>query len=275
MHKSFLICTSFIFMITLLLTQSCSSSRILTKKKSDFQSKFTNSIDQKFVYLQPGSFMMGNSSGISDERPAHIVYLTHGFYMQTTEVTQGQWQEIMGTKPWSGKKYVQENRDSPAVYVSWYDAKEFIGKLSARDGKIYRLPTEAEWEYAARAGSRSKYSFGDSEYNLGEYAWYDKNAWNIGEKYAHRVGAKKPNQWGLYDMHGNVYEWCEDWYAKNYYSKESMTNPIGPSSTTIRVLRGGSFFYIAGLNQSANRTWYQPGDRSYDEGFRLVCVLGQ
>ncbi len=224
----------------------------------------SNSIGQEFVYIKPGCFMMGSNSGDYDEMLIHNVTLTNGFYMQTTEVTQGQWYDIMGTKHWVGGEYVQENRDNPAVYISWDDAKEFIRKLNNKDGKQYRLPTEAEWEYACRAGSSSKYSFGDSKYQLREYAWIRKNTHSVGNSYAHNVGTKKANSWGLYDMHGNVSEWCEDWYGHKYYSSESMTNPMGPSTGQVRVFRGSSWF------SSDDRGGCEPFVRYPDFGFRLV-----
>ncbi len=245
----------------------------LSKEKKPYaKAKFTNSIGQRFVYIKPGSYTMGSNSEEYDEEPAHKVTLTKGFHMQTTEVTQGQWQDVMKTKPWSGKEYVKESRDNPAVYVSWNDIKEFISRLNSLDGKKYRLPTEAEWEYAARAGSLSKYCFGDSEYKLGEYAWYSKNTWDFGEKYSHSVGTKKPNQWGLYDMHGNVWEWCEDWYGNKYYSTSSEIDPMGPSSGTFRVIRGGCWFNPSRRSRSADRARFKPEFRYINAGFRLVFL---
>ncbi|MCD6185004.1 MAG: formylglycine-generating enzyme family protein, partial [Deltaproteobacteria bacterium] len=204
---------------------------------------FTNSIGQKFVYIKPGTFMMGSPSGESgrdDDEKQHKVTLTRGFYMQTTEVTQGQWKAVMGTRPWSGGKYVRDADNNPAVYISWKDAQEFIKKLNRKEGGgKYRLPTEAEWEYACRAGSTTRFCFGDSGSQLGGYAWWDGNTDNVGEDYAHRVGAKKSNAWGLYDMHGNVWEWCQDWFGK--YPSGSVTDPAGHSTGSVRVGRGGSW----------------------------------
>ena len=215
---------------------------------------------------------MGSPSGeanrVKDETQ-HRVTLTRGYYMQTTEVTQGQWKRVMGTRPWSGKEYVQENENNPAVYVSWNDCREFIKRLNGKEGtNKYRLPTEAEWEYACRAGSTTRFCFGDSDGQLGNYAWYEKNAWDVGDKYAHGAGTKRLNAWGLYDMHGNVWEWCHDWYGE--YPSGSVTDPRGPSEGSARVNRGGSWSSGAGCCRSALRSWITPGIRRDFLGFRLA-----
>jgi formylglycine-generating enzyme required for sulfatase activity len=175
-----------------------------------------------------------------------------------TTVTQGQWKQIMGTEPWKGQSYVMEGDDYPAVYVSWYDAVEFCKKLSDIEGKAYRLPTEAEWEYACRAGATTAYYFSDNATELDKYAWFDENAWCAGEKYAHRVAQKSPNQFGLYDMHGNVWEWCDDLYGE------------GPE---YRMLRGGSW----SVNSDGCSAWYRncntPELRNFNFGFRLASTL--
>ena len=151
--------------------------------------------------------------------------------------------------------------------VSWYKTQRFVRKLNQAAGEaLYRLPTEVEWEYACRAGTTTRWSFGDDESQLEDYAWYDGNAWFAGERYPHKVGTKKPNPWGLYDMHGNVYEWCQDWYGD--YSSAAQVDPTGPSSGSIRILRGGGFNDDAQLVRSANRYSYSPGLPS--SGFRLL-----
>ena len=205
-----------------------------------------------------------------DEGPQHKVRISEGFYLGKYEITQGQWESVMGTRPWSGQSYVGENANHPAVYISWEDVQELIGKLNRVEGRVvYRLPREGEWEYACRAGTTTRWSFGDNESQLGRYAWYDANAWDVGEKYAHAVGTKLANPWGLYDMHGNVYEWCQDWWSGSY-SSGSQVDPTGPSSGSHRVFRGGAFHDYARDVRSALRDYDSPGGRSYNIGARLL-----
>jgi formylglycine-generating enzyme required for sulfatase activity len=149
--------------------------------------------------------------------------------------------------------------------VSWDQVQEFVSKLNAGEkGPKYRLPTEAEWEYAARAGTTTAYSFGDDTRQLGEYAWYSENAGNT----THSVGQKKPNPWGLYDMHGNVWEWVQDWYGP--YTAAAAVDPAGPSSGSNRVIRGGCWYFVAGYCRSAYRFLFAPGYRLDYLGFRLL-----
>ena len=219
----------------------------------------------EFVYIQPGAFIMGSplgEEGRNRDEMQNRVTLTKGFYMQTTEVTQGQWKAIMGSNP----SYFKEcGDDCPVDRVSWRDAQDFIWKLNHREGASrYRLPTEAEWEYAARAGSTTRFSFGDSDADLDQHGWYRSNS---GSK-THPVGRKKPNAWGLYDMHGNVWEWCQDLYRD--YPSGSVTDPTGPTSSSYRVLRGGS--WRSGLRslRSANRNGAYRVRGGYSIGFRLL-----
>ena len=237
----------------------------------------TNTIGMKFNKIPAGTFMMG-SPETEETRNAdeyqHKVTISKPFYMQTTEVTQGQWKAVMGTEPWKGESNVKEAPDYPAVYVSWDDAVAYCKKLSEKEGKTYRLPTEAQWEYACRAGTKTTRSFGNNENALGDYAWYEKNAWDIGEKYAHQVGLKKPNAFGLYDMHGNVFEWCHDYYGEDYYYKQSPEkDPTGPASGSSRVLRGGSWCFVTRDSRSAYRNRNDADFRYYFNGFRLVREL--
>ena len=231
----------------------------------------------EFVWIKPGVFQMGSSSSesgrSSDEGPVHEVEISRGFWLGKYEVTQGQWEAVMGTRPWSGRGYVESDPSHPAVSISWNDVQSFISRLSDAAGdSLYRLPSEAEWEYACRAGSRTRWSFGDDESQLTDYAWYSASAWDVGEEYAHAVGTKWPNAWGLYDMHGNVYEWVEDWYGADYYDVSPRVDPPGPSSGSYRVGRGGAFDNAAWAVRSADRSGFSPGLRGDDVGVRLLRI---
>jgi formylglycine-generating enzyme required for sulfatase activity len=222
----------------------------------------SNTLGMEFKLLPGGTFTMGDA----DYGPAHKVTLTQPFELGVYEVTQEQYEAVMGTNP--GRYKGPQN---PVENVSWDDAVEFCRKLSElpaekKAGYVYRLPTEAEWEYACRAGTTTAYSFGDSESELGDYAWFDENS---GET-THPVGEKKPNPWGLYDMHGNVYDWCQDWYGD--YPSGSITDPTGPTSGSARlfdllgdkvrarVLRGRSFYSQSSIVRSASRYPYHVSD---------------
>jgi len=235
-------------------------------------------LSAKFVYIKPGSFMMGSPSSESkreDDETRHRVTLTKGFYMQTTEVTQGQWKKIMGSNP-SDFKSCGDN--CPVEDVSWYDSKDFIQKLNQRSrGNKYRLPTEAEWEYSARAGTTTPFNTGKCLST--SQANYDGNYPYTGcskgeyRKTTVSVASFSPNAWGLYDMHGNVWEWCQDWYGE--YPTSSVTDPTGPISGSFRVLRGGSWHDYARGCRSANRYGSYPDFADYRIGFRLAVSPGQ
>ena len=243
--------------------------------------KFTNSLGQDFVYLPAGEFDMGsptNEDGHQNDETLHPVVLTQGFFVATKETTQSVYQAITGQTPWKGLNYVKEGADYPAVYVSWDDiTTDFLPKINARErnsGKLpagweYRLLTEAQWEYAARAGESKQYFFGDDPTQLGEYAWYDENTWIIGEKYAHRVATKKPNLWGLFDMLGNTWEWTADGYAD--YPEGNTVDPFVPDGSS-RTNRGGSFSNAASCCRSAFRRRDSPGNRVHNLDFRLACI---
>jgi formylglycine-generating enzyme required for sulfatase activity len=213
----------------------------------------------KFAQICPGTFMMGSPDSESgrdpDEGPQHQVTISKSFELQTTEVTQSQWQAVMGSNP----SYFKGS-DLPVENVSWYDAQEFITKLNAKnDGYRYRLPTEAEWEYAARAGTTGPYA-GD----LDAMAWYSDNS--DGKTYL--VATKAANAWGLYDMHGNVWEWVQDWYGN--YDASAVTDPVGPSSGSFRVPRGGGWLTSSQACRSAFRFYFSPDSRSGALGLRLL-----
>jgi formylglycine-generating enzyme required for sulfatase activity len=229
----------------------------------------------EFVWIEPGTFTMGSPDSepgrYSAEGPQHEVTISQGFYLGKFEITQGQWEAVMGATPWSGQSYVQLNPNHPAVYISWDDMQEFIQRLNEAAGEeLYRLPTEAEWEYAVRAGTTTRWSFGDDEGQLGDYAWYYDNAWNAGLQYAQPVGTKLPNPWGLYDMHGNVWEWCQDWWGEKYYRSSPSIDPLGPATGSLRVLRGGHFGRDAQVVRSADRRRFSPDRRLNSLGARLL-----
>lgn len=252
----------------------------------------------EFVWIPPGTFEMGapeaeldwaveqiasESEGKDEARSdleaefraqLHTVRITKGFWMGKYEVTQKEYKRVIGVNP-----SYYERRNQPVEGVSWEDATEFCRRLSAKSGANYRLPTEAEWEYACRAGTRTTFYWGNSseEAVMKDYCWYDKNAREGNWSYPHApedgpqpVGLKKPNAWGLHDMLGNVWEWCSDWDSSEYYSKSPLEDPPGPSSGSLRILRGGAWYYYAVFCRSAHRNGRPPDDYSGNYGFRVV-----
>jgi formylglycine-generating enzyme required for sulfatase activity len=253
--------------------------------ETKLEKTFTNSIGMEFILIPAGEFLMGavpqDKEAPSVEKPQHKVRITKPFYLGKYPVTQEEWQKVMGNNPSRFKelteglifkKVVQVNLKNPVETVSWNDCQEFIQKLSQKEGNTYRLPTGAEWEYAARGGLNSSHSssymftYGDDKDKLGDYAWYDKNSGNT----THPVGQKKPNSIGLYDMMGNVWEWCEDWYDSGYYERGEAVDPGGPSSGSGRVLRGGSWGSFYGHCRTSYRGDLTPDYRDYRLGFRLA-----
>lgn len=230
----------------------------------------------KMIRVQGGTFTMGatseqGSDADDNEKPAHQVTLST-YYIGETEVTQELWKAVMGTNP----SYFNDGTlQRPVEQVSWEDCQEFIRRLNQLTGRTFRLPTEAEWEYAARGGNKSrgyKYAGGN---DINTVAWYTVNAYDKGESSpdygTHAVKTKQPNELGIYDMAGNVYEWCQDWY-KHKYSADAQSNPKGPSSGYTRVYRGGSWYLIARGCRTSNRDGSLPDDGSGPRGFRLVLV---
>ena len=263
---------------------------------------FPNFLGMEFVKIPEGNFLMGSGAGASEvaylyggkekwykrEHPQHRVIISKPFYMQTTEVTQKQWLRVMGSNP---SNFRDCGDNCPVEMVLWDDVQVFIRKLNQMEGtNKYRLPTEAEWEYACRAESTTSYSFGNEPDGLDDYAWYSDNSGNGTSP----VGKKKPNAWGLYDMHGNVWEWCQDWYGRyasvsqnsnsnssnaphsfqnGYRSEETSSGPeIDPKGPlgSLRVIRGGSWNNGAGSCRSAYRDMRDPGSWAYSRGFRVV-----
>jgi formylglycine-generating enzyme required for sulfatase activity len=220
----------------------------------------------EFVFVNGGCFMMGDtfSDGYEVERPVHEVCV-NGFWMGKYEVTQGQWEKVMGTNP----SHFRNGHDYPVETVNWNDAQKFVQKLNQITGKGFRLPTEGEWEYAARSGGKKeKWAGTNKESKLGEYAWYVVNS---GVK-THPVGQRRANGLGLYDMSGNVWEWVQDWYDKNYYKESPRDNPVGPNRLrTYRAVRGGSCYDGAQNVRTSNRSGaIGPRARNPFTGFRLV-----
>jgi len=259
--------------------------------------KLTNSLGMTLVRIEPGSFLMGSSKDQSDhlmrvfssskrelfddEQPRHTVKITRPFYLGTHQVTQGQYQTVTGDNP----SHFMGSDDLPVESVSWHEAVEFCNKLSEREkrapfygidgtevtlagGNGYRLPTEAEWEYACRVKRMTLYPFGDDVGQVDEHAWYFSNS----EGRTQPVGQKLPNAWGLYDMLGNVWEWCADWYDEKYYASSPPADPPGAPTGSFRVIRGGSCGYFPKQCRSAKRYWETPEFRSADLGFRVAAV---
>lgn len=266
----------------------------------------TNSIGMKLVFIPKGTFTMGSSTSeegsLNDERQ-HQVKINQDYYLGIHEVTQSQYAKVLGknpsffqgdevatrvpakTDPRTGrvieeeKKVAKDTSNHPAENLDWSDAKYFCQRLSdlpeeREAGRVYRLPTEAEWEYACRAGTETAFSFGGSSDSLKEYGWYSENS---GRKFeatyldrrTHPVGEKKPNPWGLYDMHGNVWEWCSDWYGE--YPKDEQVDPKGPEKGSQHVIRGGSWRTDTAYCRSAAR--YGIAQSPSTVGFRVVLDI--
>ncbi|MBX3730770.1 MAG: formylglycine-generating enzyme family protein [Candidatus Sumerlaeia bacterium] len=223
-------------------------------------------VSMSLVWIPPDTFTMGSPSSESgrhsDEGPQTRVTLTRGFWMGETEVTQAQWNAVMGSE---GNPSHFKGDDLPVETVSWGDAMEFCRRLSERSGRTVTLPTEAQWEYACRAGTPTRYSFGDGQAALPNYAWFSSNSGNQTQP----VRARQPNAWGLYDMHGNVLEWCLDFYVDSFPGGIE-TDPAGPSSGWDHVIRGGSFYDEPAYLRSADRSKSAPGNRVKAIGFRVI-----
>jgi len=283
--------------------------------------EITNSIGMKLKLIPAGEFMMGSTKSpqevvrmfdlpeagakffattLASEHSQHKVRITKPFYLGVHEVTQAEYEKVTGKNPSSFAKGGKEadrvsgkdTSNHPAEFVNWDEAVEFCKRLSVKEGKTYRLPTDAEWEYACRAGTTTVYSFGDGSSQLGEYAWFGNNSGDQlldadaifkpgSDNYRkrldannckpHPVGRKKPNAWGLFDMHGNVWEWCADWYDKDYYADSPTDDPPGPETGSYRVFRGGGWALVAGTCRAAVRHGLAPHIRVGVLGFRVAA----
>ncbi len=220
-------------------------------------------VTMEFVLIPAGSFPMGSAeeTGDADETPQHRVTLTHAYYLGKHEVTQEQWTKLMGDNPSHFK-----GATLPVDTVSWNDCQHFLSRLREKTGRACSLPTEAQWEYACRAGTTTKWNFGDTDAAVAEHAWTESNSGGT----THPVGQKKPNAWGLHDLQGNLGEWCADWYA-NPYPKGDATDPLGPATGPSRVVRGGAW----GDHPNNARPAYRNcnGSDGAHDGIGFRCML--
>lgn len=265
--------------------------QIAWAKQNDAPVEFTNSLGMTFRIIPPGEFIMGSETDdatlarlfqskpgeTADERPRHQVKLTQIYYMQITEVTQAQWIALMGAKakPWDDKATQNMLGDHlPAFNISWNDANRFCQRLSEHEDIHYRLPTEAEWEYSCRAGTGTMFFTGNDPDSIHDHAWLSFNTFHAEEAHHQQVGTKYPNPFGLYDMHGNVSEWCLDLYHQDFYKYSPDENPIGPAPnstpTAKRVFRGGNWTQHEFALRSSDRSSTLPSYRNSLLGFRVV-----
>ena len=228
-----------------------------------FELRLPGAVPLRLIAVPAGAFVMGspeNEAGHEPEEVAHRVILSREFYLGRAPVTRRQWAALMGGSPPDSSA-----ADEPMTAVSWHDAQRFIARLAERHPSgVFRLPTEAEWEYACRAGTSTPFAGGDSEADLARLAWYAGNSGGA----PHPVATKAPNAWGLHDMHGNVFEWCQDWEGP--YPAKDATDPVGPPAGEKRVLRGGCFKCPAPYCRSANRYAAPPDRQAPNFGFRVV-----
>ena len=255
----------------------CLTLPVCSRVPETLSVELAEGVAMDFVYIPPGTFAMGaapDEEGPLDdsEEPQHTVELSKGFYLAKYELTQAQWRAVVGTQPWRRRQYVKEGAQFPATYIAWLEIEEFVRRLNKKAGQeLYRLPTEAEWEYACRAGTTTRWASGDDEQALNDFAWTSGNTWASGKKYPNAVGEKKPNAWGLYDMHGNVWEWVADWESS--YTAAKQLDPQGPESGERRVGRGGSFGTLGLGVRSASRFFSPPDARTPDVGARIVRIV--
>jgi formylglycine-generating enzyme required for sulfatase activity len=261
-----------------LISTSNSASEFFCQEADKTDRRYSNAfLDEsplrpKMILIQPASFAMGSPESDKDakreEKPQHPVTLTRSYCLSETVITQVQWKSIMKSEPWKGQDYTCEGDAYPATYLSWEDALEYCSRLSELEGRLYRLPTEAEWEYACRGGTKTRYNFGDSALELSNYGWFAENTIKFGEAFTHKVKQKLPNSFGLYDMHGNHFEWCSDWLGA--FKREHTPDPSGPLNGSYRIVRGGSWVDQASGCRTAVRGGFPSSYRNADVGIRLA-----
>ena len=232
---------------------------------------------EEWVWIAPGEFVMGSPDSEpgrdTDESPPHEVTISNGYCLGKYPISRGQWEEIMETAPWQGRTRAPSSPTLPATFISWNDVRGFVARLNDSGGDWrYRLPSEAEWEYACRAGTNTMWSFGDNRHALGDYAWYFDSEADVLDQTPREIGTKLPNPWGLHDMHGNVWEWCHDIYGESNYAESPVVDPQGPDGSpgSPRVIRGGYFRYFTRHSRSASRNTRRSDDRQRALGVRLV-----
>lgn len=264
-----LILVSFVLCMVIILvwySQFSKKTKVISSELSgsNFSIDCGNGISMDFVRIDSGIFEMGSDEevGDADETPKHEVTITKPFYIGTYEVTQAQWKQVMGELPCEGK-----GDTYPVDSVSWKDCQEFLEKLEDLTGYQFSLPTEAQWEYSCRAGTTAKWFFGDDSDELSTYAWVGEDVTSTMP-----VGQKEPNPWGLYDMYGNVQEWCQDWY-ENPYSTTETVDPTGPDSGASKVIRGGGWGDTEEMIRSAYRNANGEEEQNDGTGFRCVLVI--
>ena len=272
--------------LTVTLSGSDLSGLDFVARQSPFTVRLSSTAKMVLIWIKPGSFLMGSPSDEDsrwfDEGPQHKVTLTRGFYLGKHEVTQEQWHAVMGTAPWSGDANVKEGSNYPASHITWHNAQNFIAEMNnAASDSLYRLPTEAEWEYACRAGTTTSWSFGEDGSKLRDHAWYwivpgNVQAPPVVEDYPHAVGDKRPNPWGLYDMHGNVWEWCLE--HQGLYPNAAEVDPLPPGTGRAHVVRGGAYHLLPPYTRSAKRYGLSPWidtdqyARKSGVGFRVLML---
>lgn len=207
---------------------------------------------------------------LESEQPQHKVLISKGFWIGKHEITQAQWQAVMRNNPShfkNGENGVSKDTSAhPVECVSWNSCQEYLMELCLKTKRNYRLPTEAEWEFVCRAGTKTAFYYGANPVGLDDYAWYSRNSGGA----THPVGLKKPNPWSLFDMYGNVFEWCQDWYDENYYKNSPVEDPSGPETGIFRVIRGSSCYDAAKFCRSSDRNRRKPTEQVNDCGFRVV-----